>query len=80
MFIRTFFVPSIYQPRRPRASPLWQLVNHGWSSFVADYEKKHRKTIGPLNPSATATVESFLRCGDLASGFTRLECSDCGHE
>jgi hypothetical protein len=32
-------MPSIYQPRRPRASPLWQLVNHGWSSFTADYEK-----------------------------------------
>ncbi len=21
-----------------------------------------------------------MRCGDLASGFTRLECPDCGHE
>ena len=25
-------------------------------------------------------VESLLRCGDLASGFTRLQCPDCGHE
>ena len=73
-------MPSIYQPRRPRASPLWQLVNHGWSSFSAAYEKKHRPILGPLKSATITTVESFLRCGDLASGFTRLECSDCGHE
>ena len=73
-------MPSIYQPRRPRASPLWQLVHHGWDEFVANYESKHRKDLGPLHPAATATVESFLRCGDLASGFTRLQCPDCGHE
>ncbi len=73
-------MPSIYQPRWPRASPLWQLVHHGWDQFLANYESKHRKDLGPLHPAATATVESFLRCGDLASGFTRLQCPDCGHE
>ena len=73
-------MPSIYQPRRPRASPLWQLVRHGWDDFLANYEKRHRKDLGPLHPAATATVESFLRCGDLASGFTRLHCPDCGLE
>jgi hypothetical protein len=25
-------------------------------------------------------VEKFYRCGDLAKGFTRLHCPDCGHE
>jgi hypothetical protein len=55
-------------------------VNHGWSSFSAAYEKKHRPILGPLKSATITTVESFLRCGDLASGFTRLECSDCGHE
>ena len=73
-------MPSVYQPRRPRASPLWQLVHHGWDEFLANYEKRHRKDLGPLHPVATTTVESFLRCGDLASGFTRLQCPDCGHE
>ena len=71
---------SVYQPRRPRASPLWQLVHHGWDDFLARYEKHYRKSLGPLRPATTATVQSFLRCGDLASGFTRLQCPDCGHE
>ncbi|MGY8659295.1 MAG: IS91 family transposase, partial [Verrucomicrobiales bacterium] len=71
---------SVYQPRHPRASPLWQIIHHGWDDFLARYEKHHRKSLGPLPSSAVATVQSFLRCGDLASGFTRLQCTDCGHE
>ncbi len=63
-------------PRSPRASPLWQLVHHGWDDFLADFEKQHRKSLGPLPSSAVATVQSFLSCGDLASGFTRLQCPD----
>ena len=73
-------MPSVYQPRRPRASPLWQIVHHGWDDFLADYESKHRNSLGPLRSATTATVQSFLRCGDLAAGFTRLQCPDCGHE
>lgn len=73
-------MPSIYQPRRPRASPLWQLVHHGWDDFLAQYESRHRKSLGPLRRQTISTVEAFLRCGDLASGFTRLQCADCGHE
>ncbi len=73
-------MPSSYQPRLPRASPLRQLVHHGWDEFLADYESKCRPTLGPINPAVATTVESFLHCGDLASGFTRLQCPDCGHE
>lgn len=58
---------------RHRASPLWQLVHHGWDDFLANYESKHLKNLGPFHSAANATVESFLRCGDLASGFTRLQ-------
>jgi hypothetical protein len=73
-------VPSIYQPRRPRASPLWQILTAAWDTFLASYEKKHRPTLGPLRPNVFTAVRNFLRCGDLASGFLRFHCSDCGHE
>jgi hypothetical protein len=73
-------VPSIYQPRRPRASPLWQIVTAAWDAFVAGYEKIHRAAMGPLRPNVFSTVRNFLRCGDLAAGFTRFLCPDCGHE
>ena len=73
-------MPSVYRPRRPRASPLWQIVHHGWGDFVSDYEATYRKTHGPLREDSVAVVDQFYRCGDLAAGFTRLQCPECGHE
>ena len=67
-------MPSIYRPRRPRASPLWQVVHHFWSDFVAGYEQRHRPIHGPLRHDAIEVVRQFHRCGDLAAGFTRLGC------
>ncbi len=73
-------MPSIYRRRRPRASPLWQIIHHAWEAFRRDYESLHRKTHGPLRKDAIAVVDQFYKCGDLAAGFTRLQCPDCGHE
>ena len=53
--------PSIYRPRTPRASPLWQLVHHFWSDFVAGYESKYRRIHGPLRPCTVEAVEDFQR-------------------
>jgi len=77
LFLCTSFVSS---PYRPRASPLWQIVHHSWADFLAEYESRHRRTLGPLRHIARATVAAFSRCGDLAAGFTRLHCPDCGHQ
>ncbi len=65
-------MPAIHRPRRPRASPLWQIVHHAWDDFLATYEKHHRRAMGPLRPDALAAVRAFLRCGDLAAGFTHF--------
>ena len=80
MFLWTLVVPSFYQARRPRASPLWQILTATWDSFLAAYEKKHRPALGPLRPNVFTSVRNFLRCGDLASGFLRFHWPDCGHE
>ena len=72
--------PPIYRPRRPRASPLWQIVHHARDDFLAHYEARHRRIHGPLSSDSVDVVDQFYRCGDLAAGFTRLQCPDCGHE
>jgi hypothetical protein len=59
---------SIYRPRRPRASPLWQIIHQAWNEFQTTYEKLYRKIHGPLRPETVAVVEQFYRCGDLAQG------------
>jgi ribosomal protein S27E len=61
-------MPAIHHPRRPRASPLWQVVHHAWDDFLASYETHHRRAVGPLRPDA------------VAAGFARFHCPDCGHE
>ena len=61
-------MPTIYRPRRPRASPLWQ-IHHGWDEFQSIYEAKYRKTHGPLRTDTVEVVEKFYRCGDLARAF-----------
>ena len=73
-------MPSVYSPRRPLASSLWQVVHHCWSDFVAGYEHRHRSVHGPLRHDSIEVVGQFHRCGDLAAGFTRLQCPGCGHE
>jgi len=73
-------VPSIYRPRRPRASPLWQIVHRAWNDFLAANQTVYRKIHGPLRQEAVAVVEKFYACGDLPAGSTRLQCPDYGHE
>ena len=73
-------MPTVYRPRRPRASPLWQIIHQGWDQFQTHYEADHRKTHGPLRTDTIQVIEKYYRCGDLAQGFTRLHCPDCGHE
>ncbi len=43
-------MPSIYQPRRPRASPLWQIVHHAWGDFLATTSTA---IAGPTAPSTS---------------------------
>ena len=44
--------PAIYHPRRPRASPLWQIVHRGWDDCVSIYD-----TFEPIDPPWPAIRE-----------------------
>jgi len=44
------------------------VVHHGWSDFLADNEKKHRKFLGPLDPMVEATVQAFIEFRIVGSG------------
>ncbi len=71
---------ATYRPRRPRASPLWKLLDRYFDEFQQVYDERYRKRYGFWRPVISCTVEKFLACGDLREGFARVRCPRCRHE
>ena len=71
---------SVYHPREPKASPLWQIFNRHYEDFERNYPEKFEKRYGFFRPVISDVVRSYLRCGDLKEGFARVRCKNCGHE
>ena len=67
-------MPSVYPSRRPRPSPLWQLVHHGWEEFPAQHETKHRKN-GTLHPAAMQKAFHFAKKPTLVAILIELPLS-----
>lgn len=53
----------------------WPISPH----YGASRRRRHRPLYGPLRSDAVQVVRQFYRCGDLAAGFTRLQCPDYSH-
>jgi len=65
-----------YRPRKPEASPLWQLVTNHAHPFLDLYDDRYAARYGPLRAVVPPALESFQRCGILAHGFARARCPD----
>jgi len=72
--------PDQYQPRKPKASPLYRLLDAHFGEFKAVYEERFEKRHGFWRPVVDEVVTKFLACGDLHYGFARIKCEDCGEE
>jgi hypothetical protein len=70
----------LYRPRRPRDSPLWQVLDRYFEAFVGVYDDRYQPRYGFWRPVIARTVEKFLACGDLQEGFARVRCPHCGYE
>jgi ribosomal protein S27E len=71
---------QIYKQRKPRESPLWQLLNEHFDEFEERYDELFFKEYGFYRPVISHVVRKFLECGDLHQGFARVRCPDCHHE
>jgi len=72
--------PAVYRPRRPRQSPLYQLIDRYYEDFQRVYAERYQRRYGYWRPAIGEAVRRFLRCGDPAAGFARVRCHDCHHE
>lgn len=73
-------IEAIYQPRKPKLSPLYQSIVGHFAEFESVYEERYQKSYGVLRDVVREVVYKYLGCGDLRKGFARIKCNDCKHE
>ncbi len=71
---------GLYKPRNPRKTPLWQILDSHFDTFLSVYEDRFEERYGYLRPVVAKTVSRYLRCGILDYGFARVRCPACGEE
>ena len=55
---------QVYQPRNPKASPLWRCVSHAhFEEFLQVYSERYQPRYGVLRDVIPEVVEKFLECG-----------------
>lgn len=70
-------VKPIYQPRKPKLSPLYQSIVSHFAEFESVYEERYQKRYGVLRDAVREVVYKYLGCGDLRKGFARIKCKGC---
>ena len=63
---------SVYRPRRPHTSPLFQLVQDHFQRLQTVYDDWFAPVYGEWRPVAGEVADKFLACGVLDHGFARI--------
>lgn len=71
---------AVYQPRKPKESPLWRFVEQHLEEFLRVYDDRFAPSYGPLRASVRHGLEAFRKCGVLDWGFARVRCPECRQE
>ncbi len=56
---------GVYRPRRPRASPLYRLLEDHFADFATLYDERFAHRYGYWRPVIAEVVEKYLACGCL---------------
>ena len=68
---------AVYEPRDPRASSLYALVEDYYEEFERVYDDRYQQQYGRWRPVIGEVMRKYLDCGDLHRGFARLGCDGC---
>jgi hypothetical protein len=71
---------AVYQPRNPRATSLFALVEDYYEEFERVYDDRYRQQYGAWRPVIGEVMRKYLECGDLHQGFARLACGGCRYQ
>ena len=56
-------VATVYRPRQPRQSPLYQLIERYYPEFERSYDERYQQRYGTWRPIIGEVARRFLRCG-----------------
>ncbi len=68
---------GVYRPRRPRASPLYRLLERHFRELCLVWDERFAASSGDWRAVIPKVVDQFLACGLLEHGFV---CDACAHE
>ena len=71
---------KFYRPRDHEVSPFFKVVRERFDEFERIYPERFQQRYGYWRPVIRASIDKFLKCGDLKEGFARVKCKDCGEE
>jgi len=71
---------GFYRPRDPEASLFFQVVRDHFDEFERVYPERYQRGYGYWRPVIRASIDKFVKCGDLKQGFARVRCPDCRKE
>jgi hypothetical protein len=71
---------AVYEPRNPRASPLYALVEDYFEEFERVYDDRYQQQYGRWRPVIGEVMRKYLECGDLHRGFAHLGCDGCRYQ
>ena len=68
---------KLYQPRRPRESPLYRLVEELYEPVKGCWEERFERSYGLWRGFVDDVILAFQACGDFEGGFARVYCDAC---
>jgi hypothetical protein len=71
---------AVYEPRNPRASSLYALVEDYYEEFERVYDERYQQQYAPWRKVIGEVMHKYLECGDLHRGFARLACGGCRYQ
>ncbi len=71
---------TFYRPRRPQATPLYQLLDEHYDAFKSTYEERFERRYGPWGFVWDEVVAKYIDCGIHECGFARVRCPGCRQE
>jgi hypothetical protein len=71
---------AVYEPRDPRASSPYALVEDYYEEFERVYDDRYQQQYARWRPVIGKVMRKYLECGDLHRGFARLGCDGCRYQ